>query len=189
MRLRACILAIAVVTPLRAFAQTPPPAGAAPPPEAAPPPPAVVVTPPRPPPPPPAPVAAAADGARGARRACRRPEVHLGWPRRHVLHVPTSTRATARTRWSAPTASAQFDTNTNSVDARSRDDDAERVDGSGRVPARHRLRRRPARSSTGPTAPRSGRRRRDAGRPGQLHRAAGLRHHRAVPAKPDPRLR
>ena len=32
MRLRACILAIAVVTPLRAFAQTPPPADAPPPP-------------------------------------------------------------------------------------------------------------------------------------------------------------
>src|SRR4029078_761208 len=50
MRLRACILAIAVVTPLRAFAQTPPPA---PPPEAAPPPPppAVVAPPPEAPPP------------------------------------------------------------------------------------------------------------------------------------------
>src|SRR6476620_8534450 len=59
MRLRECILAIAVVTPLRAFAQTPP----APPPEAAPPPPppAVVAPPPdaTPPPPPPAAVAAA----------------------------------------------------------------------------------------------------------------------------------
>ena len=59
MRLRACILAIAVVTPLRAFAQTPPPA---PPPEAAPPPPppAVVAPPPEavPPPPPPAVVVA-----------------------------------------------------------------------------------------------------------------------------------
>src|SRR5437763_1626008 len=60
MRLRACILAIAVVTPLRAFAQTPP----APPPEAAPPappPPAVVAAPAdaTPPPPPPAAVAAA----------------------------------------------------------------------------------------------------------------------------------
>jgi hypothetical protein len=42
MRLRACLLAIAVVVPVRAFAQTPPPADAAPPP---PPPPAVVVTP------------------------------------------------------------------------------------------------------------------------------------------------
>jgi hypothetical protein len=53
MRLRACILAIAVVTPLRAFAQTPPPA---PPPEAAPPPPpppAVVAAPADVPPPPP----------------------------------------------------------------------------------------------------------------------------------------
>ncbi len=66
MRLRACLLAIAVVVPVRAFAQTPP---AAPPPaEAAPPPPAVVVTPAGPPPaavvitpppaPPPAPAAA-----------------------------------------------------------------------------------------------------------------------------------
>jgi hypothetical protein len=54
------MLAIAVVTPLRAFAQTPaPPAEAAPPP--APPPPAVAPTPPPPPPaPPPAPMAAAA---------------------------------------------------------------------------------------------------------------------------------
>jgi hypothetical protein len=53
MRLRACILAIAVVTPLRAFAQTPPPPEAAPPP---PPPPAVVAAPAEamPPPPPPA---------------------------------------------------------------------------------------------------------------------------------------
>src|SRR6185295_121705 len=66
MRLRACILAIAVVTPLRAFAQTPPPA---PPPEAAPPPPppAVVAPPPEavPPPPPPA-VAVAAPMAPAA---------------------------------------------------------------------------------------------------------------------------
>src|SRR3954464_12494891 len=56
MRLRACILAIAVVTPLRAFAQTPPPA---PPPEAAPPaaPPAVVAAPADAPPPPPPPAA------------------------------------------------------------------------------------------------------------------------------------
>ena len=60
MRLRACILAIAVVTPLRAFAQTPPPAAPPVVPEAAPPPPAVVVTPPEPTPPPPAPVAVAA---------------------------------------------------------------------------------------------------------------------------------
>jgi hypothetical protein len=59
MRLRACILAIAVVTPLRAFAQTPPPA---PPPEAAPPPPppAVVAPPPEAPPPPPPPAVAVA---------------------------------------------------------------------------------------------------------------------------------
>ena len=62
MRLRACLLAIAVVVPVRAFAQTPPPAEAAPPP----PPPAVVVTPAAPPPaavvivPPPAPPAPAA---------------------------------------------------------------------------------------------------------------------------------
>ena len=60
MRLRACILALAVVTPLRAFAQTPPPA---PPPEAAPPPPPpTVVVPPAdatPPPPPPAAVVVA----------------------------------------------------------------------------------------------------------------------------------
>ena len=41
MRLRACLLAIAVVVPVRAFAQTPPPPADAPPP----PPPAVVVTP------------------------------------------------------------------------------------------------------------------------------------------------
>jgi hypothetical protein len=60
MRLRACILAIAVVTPLRAFAQTPPPAAPPVVPEAAPPPPAVVVTPPEPTPPPPAPAAVAA---------------------------------------------------------------------------------------------------------------------------------
>jgi hypothetical protein len=63
MRLRACLLAIAVVVPVRAFAQTPPPADATPPP---PPPPAVVVTPAAPPPaavvivPPPAPPAPAA---------------------------------------------------------------------------------------------------------------------------------
>ncbi len=65
MRLRACLLAIAVVVPVRAFAQTPP-ADATPPP---PPPPAVVVTPPAAPPaavvvappaPPPAPAAPAA---------------------------------------------------------------------------------------------------------------------------------
>jgi hypothetical protein len=52
MRLRSLLLAIAVVTPLRAFAQTPAPAEAAPPP---PPPPAEAVPPP--PPPPPAPEA------------------------------------------------------------------------------------------------------------------------------------
>ena len=64
MRLRACLLALAVVVPVRAFAQTPPPpADAAPPP---PPPPAVVVTPAAPPPaavvivPPAAPAAAPA---------------------------------------------------------------------------------------------------------------------------------
>jgi len=65
MRLRACLLAIAVVVPVRAFAQTPPPADATPPP----PPPAVVVTPApapaptvvvAPPAPPPAPAAPAA---------------------------------------------------------------------------------------------------------------------------------
>lgn len=57
MRLRACMLAIAVLTPLRAFAQTPAaPAEAAPPPAA---PPAVVEAPP-PPAAPPAPVAVAA---------------------------------------------------------------------------------------------------------------------------------
>jgi Putative beta-barrel porin-2, OmpL-like. bbp2 len=50
MRLRACLLAIAVVVPVRAFAQTPPPPADATPP---PPPPAVVVTPaPAPAPPP-----------------------------------------------------------------------------------------------------------------------------------------
>jgi hypothetical protein len=68
MRLRACLLAIAVVVPVRAFAQTPPPA-APPPAEAAPPPaapaPAVVVTTPAPAvvvvtPPPAAPAPAAA---------------------------------------------------------------------------------------------------------------------------------
>src|SRR4029078_13244994 len=65
MLLRACILAIAVVTPLRAFAQTPPPA---PPPEAAPPPPppAVVAPPPEAVPPPPPPVAVAAPMAPAA---------------------------------------------------------------------------------------------------------------------------
>jgi putative OmpL-like beta-barrel porin-2 len=66
MRLRACLLAIAVVVPVRAFAQTPPPAP--PPPAEAAPPPVVVVTPAAPPPaavvivpppaPPPAPAAA-----------------------------------------------------------------------------------------------------------------------------------
>jgi hypothetical protein len=68
MRLRACLLAIAVVVPLRAFAQTPPPAPP-PPADATPPPPAVVVTPApapaaavvvAPPAPPPAPAAAPA---------------------------------------------------------------------------------------------------------------------------------
>ena len=54
MRLRACLLALAVVAPVRAFAQTPPPAAPPPPPpaEAAPPPPAAaapVVTPAAPP--------------------------------------------------------------------------------------------------------------------------------------------
>jgi hypothetical protein len=54
MRLRPLLLAIAVVLPLRAFAQTPaPPAEAAPPPPP-PPPPAEAVPPPPPPPPPPA---------------------------------------------------------------------------------------------------------------------------------------
>jgi hypothetical protein len=52
MRLRPLLLAIAVVTPLRAFAQTPAPAEAAPPPPP-PPPPAEAVPPPPPPPPPP----------------------------------------------------------------------------------------------------------------------------------------
>src|SRR6266542_4840733 len=54
MRLRACILAIVVVTPLRAFAQTPPPEAAPP----AAPPPAVIVAPADAPPPPPPPAAA-----------------------------------------------------------------------------------------------------------------------------------
>ena len=55
MRLRSLLLAIAVVTPLRAFAQTPAPAEAAPPPP--PPPPAEAVPPPPPPPPAPPPPA------------------------------------------------------------------------------------------------------------------------------------
>ena len=62
MRLRSLLLAIAVVTPLRAFAQTPAPAEAAPPPPP-PPPPAEALPPPPPPPPPadmPPPVAVAA---------------------------------------------------------------------------------------------------------------------------------
>src|SRR5688572_17138186 len=60
MRLRSLLLAIAVVTPLRAFTQTPAPAEAAPPPPP-PPPPAEAVPPPPPPPPaelPPAAIAA-----------------------------------------------------------------------------------------------------------------------------------
>src|SRR5262245_48323301 len=66
MRLRACMLAIAVITPLRAFAQTP-----APPPEAAPPPPPPAAPMPPPPPPaepmpPPPPVAVAAPMAPAA---------------------------------------------------------------------------------------------------------------------------
>jgi len=67
MRLRACLLAIAVVVPVRAFAQTPP--AAPPPPAEAAPPPAVVVTPAAPPPaavvitPPAAPPPAAAPAA------------------------------------------------------------------------------------------------------------------------------
>ena len=56
MRLRAFMLAIAVLTPLRAFAQTPAPADAPPPPPP-PPPPAVEAMPPPPPAPPPPPVA------------------------------------------------------------------------------------------------------------------------------------
>ena len=63
MRLRSLLLAIAVVTPLRAFAQTPAPAEAAPPPPPPPPPPAEALPPPPPPPPPadmPPPVAVAA---------------------------------------------------------------------------------------------------------------------------------
>src|SRR5688572_26302452 len=52
MRLRSLLLAIAVVTPLRAFAQTPAPAEASPPPPP-PPPPAEALPPPPPPPPPP----------------------------------------------------------------------------------------------------------------------------------------
>ena len=62
MRLRACLLAIAVVVPLRAFAQTPPPAAPPPPAEAAPPPPAApppAMPPPAPPAAPPAAPAAA----------------------------------------------------------------------------------------------------------------------------------
>ncbi len=54
MRLRACMLAIAVVTPLRAFAQTPPPADAPPPPPAEAAPPAPMPLPPPPATPPPA---------------------------------------------------------------------------------------------------------------------------------------
>jgi hypothetical protein len=52
MRLSACVLAVAVLSPFAARAQTPPPGAppAAPPPEAAPPPAAVIVTPPPPPP-------------------------------------------------------------------------------------------------------------------------------------------
>jgi hypothetical protein len=66
MRLRACILAIAVVTPLRAFAQTPAAPADAPPP---PPPPAAAPMPPPPPPPepmPPPPVEVAAPMAPAA---------------------------------------------------------------------------------------------------------------------------
>src|SRR5262245_15726100 len=68
MRLRACMLAIAVLTPLRAFAQAPAaPAEAAPPPAA--PPPAAPMPPPPPPeavPPPPPAVAVAAPMAPAA---------------------------------------------------------------------------------------------------------------------------
>ena len=79
MRLRACILAIAVVTPLRAFAQTPPPPEAAPPP---PPPPVVVAppaeTPPPPPPPAAAPMAPAAVVAAPAAPAAAGPKITWG---------------------------------------------------------------------------------------------------------------
>ncbi|HMF40571.1 MAG TPA: outer membrane beta-barrel protein [Polyangia bacterium] len=111
MRLRACILAIAVVTPLRAFAQTPaPPAEAAPPPAA--PPPAAVPAPP-PAPPPAAPAAAPAPAPAPAAPAGPAPKFTFGgladtyWM--YYFNPATGSNSTA-----GPSARA-FDTNGNSI--------------------------------------------------------------------------
>ena len=189
MRLRACMLAIAVVTPLRAFAQTPR-AGSAPPPPAA------------PPPPPPA--------CRRLRRPRRRRPPLSPPPLPHPRPPPRP--PPARSSPGAASSTRTTCTCFNPVDgvdslgrrrrlgrvvrhehqqrhARSHEDDAQRVDGSGRVPARPGLRRdrhdhqrRQRRSATPPSAP---------GR--QARRAASSCCRRTAPSRVaadvDPRLR
>jgi hypothetical protein len=112
MRLRACILAIAVVTPLRAFAQTPP----APPPEAAPPPPAVVVTPPEPTPPPPAPAAVAAAPMAPAAPAAPAAGPKFTWGGLvDTYYMYLFNPVDGANSLVGTTAPRQFDTNTNSA--------------------------------------------------------------------------
>ncbi len=76
MRLRACMLAIAVLAPLRAFAQSPAPGEAAPPPAA--PPPAESAPPPAAPPPAPAPVVVAPAPAAAPAPAVPMPKITWG---------------------------------------------------------------------------------------------------------------
>src|SRR5262245_14033966 len=110
MRLRACMLAIAVVTPLRAFAQTPaPPPEAAPPPPAAPPPAAPMPPPPpeaAPPPPPAAPMAPAAPAAG--------PKITWGGLV-DAYYMLLLNKGNAVNTLSGATNVRQFDTNTNSA--------------------------------------------------------------------------
>src|SRR3954469_23491997 len=113
MRLRACMLAIAVLTPLRAFAQTPAaPAEAAPPPAA---PPAVVV--PTPPPPPPeAPPAAivAAPMAPAAAPAPAGPKLTWGGLA-DAYYMYLLNKGSAVNTLQGTSNVRQFDTNTNSA--------------------------------------------------------------------------
>ena len=111
MRLRACILAIAVVTPLRAFAQTPapPPAEAAPPPA---PPPAA----PLPPPPPPAAAPMAAPPAAPAPAAPAAPTPKMTWGGLvDAYYMYLLNKGDAVNSLSGATDIRQFDTNTNSA--------------------------------------------------------------------------
>ena len=147
MRLRACMLAIAVVTPLRAFAQTPAPADAPPPPAAAA---AAAVRRPPPPPPPPPPAAvavAAAPMALPPRPPAPTWKVH--WSR------ASRTRTTSTTSPGGPAASiagpapsvSAFDLNSNTFTLNyARSPSASTRPGG--VPAGPRLRRDRRRSST-----------------------------------------